>query len=225
MKNFKSIITTWILAVTCLAIMVMAACGSVTKHNNEYVFNTAMYDSIPNMTVDSLESLFNQGITVKRFEGKNYFIINQTDKNIVDTTVNAIDWGPLTIDRKINEDRNKFYQLEFKEEKDNAVQVKVTINLVSKFNGCITKVKYKSSWVSWTSSNGYGTVYHIPAVVTYYMTGLKENGVTQLVLIWNADRNLVKGNPLLVSSEVECFYNENKTFKEIMTFQIDNYLK
>lgn len=225
MKNTKSIITLWILALACLAVMVMEACSNLIKHNNEYVFNTAMYDSIPDLTTDSLESLFNQGITAKHFEGKNYFIINQTDKNITDTCIDAIDWGPLTIDRKINEDRNKFYKLEFEDQADNAVQVKVTINLISKFNGCITKVKYKSSWVSWTPNNGYGSVFTIPDVVTYYPTGLNEGGVTRLVLIWEADKNLVKGNPLLVSSEVECFYNDNKTFKEIMTFQIDNYLK
>lgn len=223
MKCIKYLATTYITLLYVVAAGIIIACQD-RNHQIGYSFNTSYYDSIPDMTIDSLENLFNKGITAKYLEGETYLVHNTLLKSIENRdSLGVLDWGPITTESCVYDTKN-YYKIQL-EKSDNILKVDLRISLINKFNKTIYKIIFRPSWISFTSSIGFRDINKLPEIEINFVNGLKYNDHFVLPILWESDPKLVQGNPLLVSSEAIVFYNDNKCFSEIMTFSIEDYLK
>lgn len=215
MKNcLKWLVGMYTMLLLIVASSIFLACNN--EADNYYTFDTSVYDETPNLSTDSIKNLFKRGITVKRFEGKDYFIANYIGFN-ENLNGNIIEFGPITVD-----DYNNYYDIKVKELNNDLVSIDITIKLISNFNKTIHSSVFKPSWVCWTSSRGFINVTHLSPITINYTNGVNENDFIYLQLSWNTRKELVDNSNILLSVESLNYY-KNNAFKEILTFNLTRF--
>lgn len=197
--------------------MVLVACDKAESEKDYYTFDTSVYDETPNISSDSVVSLFKNGITVKRFEDKNYFIKNYLNN---DSTLNdsVIEFGPLTIDTYKN-----YYKIDIVDKGNNNVRVKIDITLISKFNKTLYNSEFRPSWVCWTSNQGFVNVTNLTPIIINYVNGINEGDYIYLRIYWDTTRDLIDNKNILLSVESINKYGNNEAFREILTFSLNRF--
>lgn len=210
------------LIVTIASGIVVACTAGKDNIFQGYVFDSSVPDTIPELNADSVNSLFKNGVTLRRFEGTTYAIINTSDQNIADTIYKAIDWGPITLDRTIDQSPNDFFKLNITPIGNDEVKVSLTVDLISRFKGTITKINFIPSWISYSINTGFVRVETLHNIEINFPDGLNENEVLSLPINWESHKNLVKGNPMLLSVRVEVTTDKGN-FIEVMSLAVDNH--
>lgn len=192
---------------------------------NNYIFDVANYDQVEGISQDSLQLLFTQGVTVKEYKNKLYYIQNTTDNELNCNLDTVIDFGPITIDRERGEDFNKFCKLEIENRKNGRSDVKLSLDLTSKFEGKIDKIILSPAWVSYSTTRGLCGINLLRNITMDFKNGLVKDNKFSVKIPWDCYTYHIQSDPVMISIKLDC-YLEGTTeeyFSEIINLNVDNH--
>lgn len=204
-----SILTLYIVIIITIISIVSLSCNNSKNTNDILTINTSHYDKISYLDEDSLETLFNKGITAKIIEDSVYFIYNTISDNINDSIV--INWGPITSKTNVIDNPRVV--------KDkNTIKIDFNLSLQNKFNKNIDKIEFYPSWIAYSGSEGFLDVNKLPETIIYIMNNNRNINLPISII---ANINEIESKPLFVSIKTLVFYND-KAFEEIITLKVKN---
>lgn len=221
MKLNKFIITTYILVVSSILTYGIISCSD-NKESKAYIFSSVIPDKSETISIDSINYLYDNGITYKNLDGNDYFLANNQDKYINHSLVSEVLlWGPITISR------DSFYKYEseyklVKTVKKNKVNVNLGIKFVSKFKGTITKLTFIPSWLAYVEGVGNSKIIDIPNVVINFSDGLTYGKEIPTKFVWTTTKEAISSDPIVISIKVIAEYSNGKQFEEYMLLNVDN---
>lgn len=220
MKCIRILATLYLVTVTTVTIGMLVACNKF--ETLEYSFDLATPDQISEIPVDSVQKLFNQGVTVKKFDNKLYFIRNTYDHLIKFESDSLIDFGPITIDRDSDKSINDCYNFELTKN-SSVAKALLKLHLKSVYNGEISKIVFDPAWLSFSSTGGLHDVNILPSVVVNFPNRLVEDMYIDVNIPWTTNINLIQGDPIIVSIRLKCYISHDKYFSEVINLNIDNH--
>jgi hypothetical protein len=202
-------------AIIAVAVVTLIACSR--SKSIEYIFDISQPDYSSELSADSINYLFDRGVTVKTYKGHNYYIHNAYEH--IDSIGNneVLDFGPVTFEERFDRANYKLNRVKT----GDITKCLLELPLISKFEGELVRVELEPAWLKFSMYDGLFNVNILPSITFNFAEKLKKGDKFLVDIPWNmvhADPNM----PILVSIKVNCYITDEEYFAEVINLNFRN---